>query len=569
MAEEVSLDERLGARMMDRGGKEANLGAFGFRAGATAAQNDQAVTEAVGRGFRRLFVPEAVGARYRYGDATAALLPRLSLRGAHHENVVLEYDGAAGRALVFPGGVGQCYLEHLSVVSGSPGSGVGVSLDGSQFNVLQHVLLYGFELGVDFNDRGAFAAYNWLRWCTVNGCRNGLRAKDGTNNCGFEEGRILSSVDRGDGIGADIHDVESFRLDGTAIETADLALRIDGVNASVSLEGCYIEPGEGGRAYDIRRARKLSGRATTVNAASARVSLPFDGLHDFDGTTRDYHGAALHGATAAERNHLPGGDLARDGYGSSAQGGVVTTFEPDGEGVAVRAMVLGPTPAGGGVSHRLYRFRRGAGTAAETVCVRLRKPQAAGQALLVVESGGVPRQTFLSEASAGPEEIAIVCDPDPADPWLNVRIYPDAAGGDPAAALRLLGIWAVSGRYAATFRPYGEQVELLERPELIDSGVDLTADRAAVPRGPARPPAGVRGMRLRITVRASQAQAANSFVHVTGPTIGTIHVVAVRNGLPQVTEVTVPGASVSVGASNGGNPGNALSFKVEVVQYVV
>lgn len=484
-----------------------------------------------------------------------------------------------------------------------PPRGIGIRFDGSWFCHVRDVVLWYFEVGVDFrnSEPGRYNGYNYVERFEVNGCRTGVYIGDHTNSCVLQNGRIQSSLatytvehvggEREEGVGIDIDGTLSMYsvpqgaqgvvISGVTIEGAPLCLRI-AASKDIVVQGCYLEPGEIA-AGNIRRrslhvddvTMGLSMVGTLFSEPSypagewdwtpTYVELPPEnrGLVDVSQSPQDgiaWHingyGGAISGATAAKANLLKNSDMSRGAmfWSSSVPAPTVSPHQlPFVTGGASTMLTVSANT----LEHIYQDFVVASGVRSVTVGVRYQLLDEGVNAFRIdlVDPSSGTRIGFFSDVGPGPTGWRIrsltgrfdglaggVTGPR----TLRVRVYP--YNGDPLAMAdqRVLidSIWVVEGEYAASYRSYTDGVELLvgDDREQFFAGAGAIAPIGPIADGPTQIPANAIGMTVEMSIQGSSASTTPTILRVDdlSGTSSTRDVHALVDGRPTIIDYTLP-----------------------------
>ncbi|MEM7357295.1 MAG: hypothetical protein AAF657_41150, partial [Acidobacteriota bacterium] len=502
--------------------------------------------------------------------------------------------------------------------------------DQSLYNHVRDVVIWDFEIGIQFSAGPTpYSGHNNVERFEVNRCRTGVLVGDHTNACTLENGRIFFSLvlfdnadpggAREEGVGIDIsgttgaigpQGAQGFAVSGVNVEASPLCLRVATSNG-ISVQGCYIEPGDFVQG-DIRR------RSIHVDPASLNLTIegtlfsepnvPFGewnwtptyvelppesrGIVDVpqapqSGSAFDInaYGGAINGATAAKSNLLKNSDMSRGALFWHSSPAFPPTVQPNQApfvtgGAATRLAVAATT-----TEHLFQDFVVDSGVRTVTVGFRYRLLSPGPNAFRVdlFEPSSGTRLGFFSDADRGPTRWRTRSLTGRFDGLgsagprtLRVRAFPfDGDAADLAGQQVLVdAIWLVEGEYAATYRPYTDGLELLvgdDREEFFTGTTNaLFGPVAAVP---SQVPSNAVGMTVEMWIQGSNATAAPAILRVDDQSgsLPTRDVHAFVDGRPNLVEYTLPLVSGALPEWSvlGANPGNTVSYSVRLKAWIL
>ena len=172
------------------------------------------------------------------GVTVAGLGPRSIVRGRPTSSTTAAFQ--------FAPGANRGGLRDL-VLLGDDATplGIGISFTGSQFNNVQFVQVWDYEVGVDVSDGVTpFSAYNTLLQAEVNRSTViGIRCYQNANGVTILGGRVFYTFDGANGgVALDVQDARALSIQGLSLEAYDIGLRLAGASSG-SMTGTWMEKG--------------------------------------------------------------------------------------------------------------------------------------------------------------------------------------------------------------------------------------------------------------------------------------------------------------------------------------
>ena len=622
----------------------ANLADFGAipdnSSEAAIQSNAQAFRDAFDSGARRILIP--AGTWYfeeimYLGVPTLPVAVEIFGEGREGQtNLIYRPSDSSIPAFAFAPDISRSTLRNLRLAGPSdnvvnrPPRGIGISLEHSLLNHVRDVVIVDFDVGIVFSSGVApYSGNNCVERFEVNGCRTGVLAGDLSHACVLRDGRIFRSIvlhddtdprgAREEGVGLDVPGTmgeigplgaHGLTVSGVNIENSPLCVRI-ATSMGVSLQGCYIEPGNIVQGEMRRRSIHVDEATMGLtiegtlfsepevpfgewNWTPTYVELPPESRgvvdvpqapHSGSAYRVNAYGGAINGATAAKANLLKNSNMSRGAMfwnNSPVLPPTVTPHQtPFVTGGAATELAIAVTTT----EHVYQDFVVDSGVRSVTVGFRYRLLDPGANAFRVdlVEPSTDTRLGFFSDVGPGQtrwrtRSLTGRFDgfDDPGPQTLRVRVFPFAGAESDIAGQRVLidSIWVVEGEYAATYRPYSDGLELLvgdDREEFFAGTTN--AGVGPVEAMPVQVPSNAIGMKVEMSVEGSDATATRTLLRVDdrSGTSTTRDVYAYGDGRSTLTEYTLP---VTPGTPPqwsvfGANAGNTVEYAVRLKAWIL
>lgn len=502
------------------------------------------------------------------------------------------------------GGIEDCIFLGQSAGVTASRVGTCINMSGAHFITIQRAEVWDFAVGIIMSDGTPFAGYNTVGpKAEVNRCTVGIRALQHCNASSIVDSRVFFSFgNSNEGIGIDIDDTAALTVSDNTVESADTCIRVrataDGLQAIVT--GNYFEPSTNpvtaqvGQMADINigssELSTLRGYGNTYSGLRSSVVLEPSGLSQWDGYAQQFAGARYDGAAMPRRNFVRNGAI----YYFNAANVPNWTFA-GGVGVAEsgtfvtgnRSLQLTATLT---TSQGIVGFV--APDEVGWMTIGIRYQVVSGDGFIVNATWGASTgQLIDSVPSAGVWQVRYIeVQRDPAAASGTIAIFPDAVDG--VGVVLIDEVWAYSGRYAAEGGTYGERIEMLPAPIVINSqtltgnGTFGPINILDLPNVLAPPlddfstaPAGVVGALYRFTITTDSGVFGTALAqrHSLVPTTpGAVPVIAAANTwlpspqfsqVPMTAQMAIRGTSI-VGVMNAGD-GNSTIYEVAIVGWIL
>lgn len=436
---------------------------------------------------------------------------------------------------------------------------------------------------------------------------------------------------REEGIGIDVDGVyadapvggRALVISGVDIESAATCLRIL-ASRDIAVIGGFFEAGSLVAAvgsppvpypYGERRRRSLdiddlTEGLTFVGSHFSEPSIPPTGEQDWtptyiaippevrgvidassaggSGTAYDVdgRGGGISGTTAAHANRIKNADFSRGAMFWNASGSLViapnqTTYVTGGASLALQ-VVASPT------ENINQDFAIDSGVRTVTVNVRYQLFTAGVHAFRVdlFDVSSATRIGFFSDVGPGPTGWRVRSLTGRFDGLsggvvgprrLRVRVFPYAG---PLSALEeqevlVDSVWLVDGEYAASYRPYAEDVELLiaDEREAFFVGQATTSPVGPTAAGPTNVPSNAIGMVVEMWIAGADATATPTILRVNdlSGTLTTRDLHAFVSGRPTMIEYTLPfsGGTPPQWTVVGGSMTNVVDYSVRLKKWIL
>ncbi len=179
-------------------------------------------------------------------DGTVTIGANVTVAGLGPRSIIHGRPASGEATFQFAPGLNRSGLRDLQILGDDvTPTGIGVSFTGSQYNIVEHVQIWDFEIGVDVSDGVTpFSAYNVLFTAEVNRSTViGIRVHQHANGVEIIGGRVFYTFDGSNGgVALSLDNARAVSVNGLSIEAYDVGLRIGGASSG-SVSGTWMEKG--------------------------------------------------------------------------------------------------------------------------------------------------------------------------------------------------------------------------------------------------------------------------------------------------------------------------------------